>query len=152
MACVAVVLSWTARNAEETGRPALLSNESAYVLWLGNNPQYDRVATDYSRFGGYSPAGMSGGTASGTVYLANIATIRETTQAEEVMRYNMRRTVSITANSATADLGSVRKQVLSAVADAGEPPRGILVDVRGQLDSLHQIQTSLGRGLLAAVA
>ena len=38
-----------------------------------------------------------------------------------------------------------------ALADAGEPPRGILVDVRGQLDSLHQIQTSLGRGLLAAV-
>ena len=101
--------------------------------------------------GGYSPAGMTGGAASGTVYLANIAAIRETTQAEEVMRYNMRRTISITANSATADLGAVRKQVLAAVADAGEPPRGILVDVRGQLDSLHQIQTSLGRGLLAAV-
>jgi hypothetical protein len=28
------------------------------VLWLGNNPQYDRIAADFSRFGGYSPAGL----------------------------------------------------------------------------------------------
>jgi multidrug efflux pump subunit AcrB len=100
---------------------------------------------------GSSDHGLTGGTAGGTVYLSSIATIRETTMAEEVLRYNMRRAVSITANAATGDLGKVRKEVLKAVAEAGEPPRGVLVDVRGQLESLHQVQTSLGRGLLAAV-
>ncbi|MFO0803691.1 MAG: efflux RND transporter permease subunit [Gemmataceae bacterium] len=118
---------------------------------IGIIPVRSAGSNAVSAGGGYSTNGMNGGTAGGTVYLANIATIRETTQAEEVMRYNMRRTASITANAATADLGSVRKKVLEAVAAAGEPPRGMLVDVRGQLSSLHQIQTSLGRGLLAAV-
>jgi len=100
---------------------------------------------------GASENGMAGAATGGTVYLHNIATIRETTQAEEVLRYNMRRTASITANVATADLGLVRRKVAAAIADVGEPPRGVIVDVRGQLESLRQVQTSLGRGLLAAV-
>ena len=57
-ACVAVMLPWSARNAAQTGRFAFLGNESAYVLWLGNNPEYDRVASDFAQFGGYSPAGL----------------------------------------------------------------------------------------------
>lgn len=96
--------------------------------------------------------GMSGAAAGGSVYLSNVATIREKTTPEEIFRYNMRRAASITASSATADLGTVRRNVLRAVAEAGDPPRGVHVDVRGQLESLHQVQTSLGRGLLAAVA
>jgi multidrug efflux pump subunit AcrB len=91
------------------------------------------------------------GAASGTVYLRDVATIRETTVPEEIDRYNMRRTVSITANVATQDLGKVRQQVMRAIADTGDPPRGIQVDVRGQLDTLRLVQSSLGRGLLFAV-
>ena len=101
---------------------------------------------------GSNETGMNGAAMGGTVYLSSIATIRETVQAEEIMRYNMRRTVSITANVATPDLGTVRKNVLRAIAEVGEPPRGVHVDVRGQLESLRQVQSSLGRGLLAAVA
>jgi multidrug efflux pump subunit AcrB len=63
----------------------------------------------------------------------------------------MRRTVSITANVATQDLGKVRAAVLGAVADAGEPPRGVNVDVRGQLKTLALVQSNLTQGLLAAV-
>jgi len=121
------------------------------VSEIGIIPVRGTAANGVFGAGGYTPQGMTGGTAGGTVYLANIATIRETTQAEEVMRYNMRRVVSVTANVATTDLGGVRKKVLAAVAESGEPPRGVLVDVRGQLNSLHEIQTSLGRGLLTAV-
>lgn len=95
--------------------------------------------------------GTTGGVAGGAVYLRDIATIRETTTPAEVNRYNMRRTVSLSANVATQDLGKVRVQVLKALADAGEVPRGVNVDVRGQLTTLATVQTSLSRGLLTAV-
>ena len=74
-----------------------------------------------------------------------------TTTPEEVYRYNMRRTVSITANVSTQDLGKVRTAVQKAIAETGEPPRGVQVDVRGQLNTLRLVQTSLGRGLLLAI-
>ena len=95
--------------------------------------------------------GVTGGVTGGAVYLRDVAAIRETTTPSEVNRYNMRRTVSLTANVATQDLGKVRKQVLAAVAGAGEVPRGVNVDVRGQLNTLDMVQTSLSRGLLMAV-
>jgi len=83
--------------------------------------------------------------------LAPSGGILHTTSAEEVFRYNMRRAVSITANVSTQDLGTVRKKVLRAIAEAGAPPRGVQVDVRGQLNTLAVVQQSLGRGLLLAV-
>jgi multidrug efflux pump subunit AcrB len=100
---------------------------------------------------GTGSTGTTGAAAAGTVYLRDVATIRETTVPEQIDRYNMRRQVSITANVATQDLGKVRKQVVRAVAEAGDPPRGVTVDVRGQLETLRLVQSSLTRGLLAAV-
>src|SRR5262249_30683599 len=92
---------------------------------------------------------------SGSVYLQDVVAasggIRVTTSPEEVFRYNMRRAVSVTADVATADLGRVRRDVLRAIAEAGEVPRGVNVDVRGQLATLDLVETSLTRGLLAAV-
>jgi multidrug efflux pump subunit AcrB len=92
-----------------------------------------------------------GGMAGGTVYLRDVALIRETTTPEEIYRYNLRRSVSITANIATNDLGKVRRAVTEAIASAGEPPRGVSVDIRGQLKTLELVQSSLARGLLMAV-
>src|SRR5205814_3502319 len=101
---------------------------------------------------GYSNGnGTTGAAAGGTVYLRDVAFLRETVSPEEIFRYNMRRAASITANVATPDLGRVRREVQKAVADAGEPPRGVTVDVRGQLKTLDLVQSSLARGLLAAV-
>lgn len=101
---------------------------------------------------GYSNGhGMTGGTAGGTALLRDVATIRETTSPAEVDRYNMRRTVTLSANVATQDLGKVRQEVLKAIADAGDPPRGVNVDVRGQLKTLELVQSSLTRGLLVSV-
>ena len=96
-------------------------------------------------------SGMSGAAAGGSVSLRDVATFRETTGPAEIDRYNMRRLVSITANVATSDLGRVRREVGQALAAAGPPPRGVLVDVRGQLDTLRLVQSSLGRGLVVAV-
>lgn len=93
--------------------------------------------------------------APGTIVLSDALApsggVLHTTTAEEVFRYNMRRAVSITANVSTQDLGTVRKKVLAAIAEAGAPPRGVQVDVRGQLNTLAVVQQSLGRGLLLAV-
>jgi len=83
--------------------------------------------------------------------LATSGGVLPTTTAEEVYRFNLRRTVSITANVATQDLGKVRRAVQKAIAENGEPPRGVQVDVRGQLNTLALVQTSLGRGLLLAI-
>lgn len=55
VASIAIVLPWSVRNAIATGR-FTLSTESSYVMWLGNNPAYDRIAADFARFGGYSAA------------------------------------------------------------------------------------------------
>src|SRR5262245_61452626 len=89
------------------------------------------------------------------IYLRDTLTssggILPTTSAEEVYRDNMRRSVRITANVATQDLGKVRREVQAAIAQTGEPPRGVNVDVRGQLATLNLVQTSLTRGLLLAV-
>src|SRR5262245_5287243 len=83
--------------------------------------------------------------------LASSGGVLPTTSAEEVYRDNMRRSVRITANVATQDLGKVRRDVQKAIADTGDPPRGVNVDVRGQLATLNLVQTSLTRGLLLAV-
>jgi multidrug efflux pump subunit AcrB len=93
----------------------------------------------------------TGATGNNTVYLHDVAYIRETVTPEEVYRYNLRRSVSITANVATQDLGKVRKAVLKAIAETGEPPRGVTVDVRGQLKTLDLVQSSLARGLVMAI-
>jgi multidrug efflux pump subunit AcrB len=97
-------------------------------------------------------AGGTGGAAGGSVHLRDVAAIRETTGPAEIDRYNMRRLASVTANVATRDLGAVRRQVREAIAACGDPPRGVTVDVRGQLETLRMVQSSLGRGLAAAVA
>ena len=57
----------------------------------------------------------------------------------EYDRYNMKRTVSLTANIAGEDLGRVAGHVDRAIAAAGEPPRGVTVDVRGQIAPMNEI-------------
>jgi multidrug efflux pump subunit AcrB len=66
-------------------------------------------------------------------------------------RYNMRRQVSLTANFAGADLGTVSQQVSESLQRAGEPPRGAQVEVRGQLPAMRDMQSGLAVGLGLAV-
>lgn len=87
----------------------------------------------------------------GGVLLRDIAGLRETTTPAAVDRYNMRRMVTLTANLATPDLGRVSRAVRQAVADAGPPPKGVLVDVRGQTATLDGIVQNLLAGLAVAV-
>src|SRR5262249_5238787 len=87
-----------------------------------------------------------------SVLVRDVADIREGTMPGEIDRYNMRRVISVTGNYEGADLGTVAGQVQRAVEDAGEPPQGVQVDVRGQVTALQDIIRGLGSGLAAAVA
>jgi multidrug efflux pump subunit AcrB len=69
----------------------------------------------------------------------------------EVDRYNMRRYLSLTANVEGEDLGRVVDQVDAALAAVGKPPRGVEVDVRGQVKPMRQMFRSLEIGLAVAV-
>ncbi|HEX9328745.1 MAG TPA: efflux RND transporter permease subunit, partial [Reyranella sp.] len=67
-------------------------------------------------------------------------------------RYNMRRLVSMTANIEGADLGRVSADVTRAIQAAEPRPKGVEVDVRGQVTPLQELMRGLGFGLALAVA
>ena len=73
-------------------------------------------------------------------------------------RYNMRRQITLTANVADADLGTVSREVAQAIQRAGAPPAGVQVETRGQIPPMREMQSGLadrpgpgrGRGVFAA--
>jgi multidrug efflux pump subunit AcrB len=69
----------------------------------------------------------------------------------EYHRYNMQRMVTVTANIAAEDLGKTAADVRAALASLPEPPRGVTVDVRGQVAPMALMTESLELGLLLSV-
>lgn len=69
----------------------------------------------------------------------------------EFDRYNMLRYVSLTANIAGKDLGTVGQMVQQAVDRTGKPPQGVLAQVQGQIPVLNDTFTHLFVGLGLAV-
>ena len=90
-------------------------------------------------------------TATGQVLVRDVAQVVESTMPGEYDRYNMRRVVSLTANIQGEDLGRVAERIDKAIKAAGEPPRGMMVDVRGQIVPMRQMFQGLGIGLVLAV-
>jgi multidrug efflux pump subunit AcrB len=85
------------------------------------------------------------------ILMRDVARIHRGTIQGEYDRYNLQRTFSITANIFGEDLGRVAKAVQKAVKDAGTPPRGVTVAVRGQVSTMEQIFGGLGSGLIVTV-
>jgi multidrug efflux pump subunit AcrB len=83
--------------------------------------------------------------------LRNVAKVTEGTAVGQYQRYNMQRMITVTANIAGTDLGTVARQVLAAVKELGGPPAGVSVAVRGQVVPLAQMMDGLRAGLLLAV-
>ncbi len=83
--------------------------------------------------------------------LRDVAHVSRGAMPGQFDRYNMRRTVSMTANIAGVDLGRVARQVADALTRAGDPPRGAQIDVRGQTPTMYEMLTGLGAGLGLAV-
>jgi multidrug efflux pump subunit AcrB len=79
--------------------------------------------------------------------LRDVATVREGTMPGEYDRYNMKRSVNLTANIAGEDLGRVAGHVRRALQRAGAPPQGAIVEIRGQIRPMDEILQGLAIGL-----
>ncbi len=90
-------------------------------------------------------------TARGSLLVRDVADLVEGTMPGEYDRFNMRRVVSLTANLEGQDLGRVANSVRAAIRAAGEPPRGVTVQVRGQVPPMMEMFRGLGFGLVMAV-
>lgn len=90
-------------------------------------------------------------TADGQVLIQDVATLERGTMPGQYDRYNMKRQVTLTANIAGSDLGSVSTLVQAAIAKAGAPPTGSVVEVRGQIPPMQEMQSGLSIGLLLAI-
>jgi len=92
-------------------------------------------------------------TARGQVLIRDVASLEPGTMPGQYDRYNMRRQITLTANVAAADLGTISTEVSRALARAGNPPSGIQVETRGQIPPMREMQSGLSIGLgLAVVA
>ena len=83
--------------------------------------------------------------------VGDVARVSYGTMPAEYDRYNQQRMITITANIAHADLGSVTAAVARAIQRAGEPPRGVSVNIRGQVPTMQQTLSGLEIGLGLAV-
>jgi multidrug efflux pump subunit AcrB len=81
----------------------------------------------------------------------DVARVGKGTMPGEIDRTTMQRYVSITANIEGEDLGRASRQINQAIAAAGQPPRGVRVQTRGQVAPMNEMFTSLGVGLAIAV-
>jgi multidrug efflux pump subunit AcrB len=83
--------------------------------------------------------------------LGDVAQVSRGTVPGELDRENGQWMVTLTANMEGEDLGRVATQIRQTIAAAGPPPRGVIVDVGGQIAPMEQTFSNLGVGLLVAV-
>ncbi|MBI2680468.1 MAG: efflux RND transporter permease subunit [Candidatus Solibacter usitatus] len=95
------------------------------------------------------PVTKSGGAGA---LLGDVAQVRYGSMMGEIDRYNMQRLISLTANIHGKVLSEVAQEVRSAIERAGAPPRGVTVNVRGQIPPLNETVAGLRVGLLLSIA
>jgi Cation/multidrug efflux pump len=83
--------------------------------------------------------------------LADVATLSEEQGPGQYDRSGPNRLVTITANLHQVDLGTASKAVAKAIENAGEVPRGMVVDFKGQVKLLTETLSSLQGGLGVAI-
>ncbi len=83
--------------------------------------------------------------------LGDVARIENSTIVGEYDRVNGQRMVTLTANVFGEDLGRMAGRVDRALAQAGAPPRGAAVTVRGQIAAMRETFTNITAGLVVAV-
>ncbi len=85
------------------------------------------------------------------ILLRNVAAVTSGETVGQYERYNMQRLVTLTANIANADLGTVSRDVTRAIHELGAPPPRVNVTLRGQIVPMQQMLDGLQTGLLLAV-
>jgi multidrug efflux pump subunit AcrB len=91
------------------------------------------------------------GTDGSNLVLSQVAQLRQQTVPGELDRQNGQWLVSVTANLAKADVGRAARAIDHAIKQAGAPPKGVTVQVRGQVSVMRDIFVNLGVGLGAAI-
>ena len=84
--------------------------------------------------------------------LRQLATLQPGTVPGELDRKNGLWLIAMSANVATSDLGGASRDISRALKTVGDPPKGVKVEVRGQVNALGQIFGELAIGLAAAIA
>ncbi|GAC1472419.1 MAG: efflux RND transporter permease subunit [Isosphaeraceae bacterium] len=90
------------------------------------------------------PIQRSGGP---SLLLRDVARVSRGTMPGEYDRYNLKRSISLTANIVGEDLGRVARRVARALERVGAPPRGVNVEIRGQIVPMREMLTGLSFGL-----
>jgi multidrug efflux pump subunit AcrB len=85
------------------------------------------------------------------VLVRDIAEIRPGTMPGQYDRYNMKRQVTLTANRSGVDLGTLTEEIAGAVKRAGEAPKGVKVEIRGQIPPMNEMSSGLSVGVLVSV-
>jgi multidrug efflux pump subunit AcrB len=85
------------------------------------------------------------------LFIRDVAKVGKGVMPGEIDRSTMQRYVSITANVEGEDLGRAAGRIGQAIAAAGQPPKGVRVETRGQVTPMREMFTSLGVGLAIAV-
>lgn len=83
--------------------------------------------------------------------LGDVATLHATTIPGEYDRIGPRRIITVSANITGQDLGTATKAVQQAIKEAGTPPKGSTVELRGLAQLLQETLGSLQTGLGLAV-
>jgi multidrug efflux pump subunit AcrB len=86
-----------------------------------------------------------------SVLLRSIASVKQSTAPGEYDRYNMMRTITVTANIQSSDLGTVAADVQRAIAALGKPPAKVSTAIRGQVEPMTTLLSALRVGLLLSV-
>ncbi len=92
---------------------------------------------------------MGGGQAE--TRLVDIAGLKLGTMPGLIERYNGQHIVSLTANIHGMTLGEASQKLNRAIAEAGDPPKGVTLVMRGEIPALVQTLAGLRIGLLLAV-
>jgi multidrug efflux pump subunit AcrB len=83
--------------------------------------------------------------------VGDLARVTEGTTVGEYDRINGLWLLSLSANVAGEDLGRVANSLDSAIRHAGTPPRGVTLQIRGQVAPMRDTLRNLGIGLLLAI-
>ncbi|WNM62543.1 efflux RND transporter permease subunit [Candidatus Nitrospira neomarina] len=83
--------------------------------------------------------------------LRDVAEVIPGTSIGEYARYNMQRMVTIVANVTGEDLGRAAEHIEVALNRVGPPPKGVRVDVRGQIAPMKEMFVNLQLGLALAL-
>ena len=90
-------------------------------------------------------------TADSQVLVRDVSTLQAGTMPGQFDRYNMKRQITITANIFDEDLGAVANKVQAAIQSAGQPPKDVKIEVRGQVVPMNEMMSGLSIGLAVAI-